>query len=106
MKTAKSACATKGEFRSASEKTAMLVMPIFLQVRMILEAISPRLAMRILFIFFMLSGSWTFQVQHYFFISKKGVKYCIVQPTGLHDSWPLGACPLFSQGDVAVGRIN
>lgn len=34
------------------------------------------------------------------------MKYCIVRPTGLNDSWPSGARPLFSQGDVAVGRIN
>lgn len=32
--------------------------------------------------------------------------YCIVRPSGLNDSWPSGARPLLSQGDVAVGRIN
>jgi hypothetical protein len=35
-----------------------------------------------------------------------GVNYCIVRPSGLNDEWPSGARPLFSQGDVAVGRIN
>lgn len=35
-----------------------------------------------------------------------GVNYCIVRPTGLNDKWPSGSRPLFSQGDVAVGRIN
>ena len=32
--------------------------------------------------------------------------YCIVRPCGLNDNWPEGARPVFSQGDVAVGRIN
>ena len=32
--------------------------------------------------------------------------YCIVRPTGLNDKWPAGSRPIFSQGDVAVGRIN
>jgi uncharacterized protein YbjT (DUF2867 family) len=35
-----------------------------------------------------------------------GVNYCIVRPCGLNDNWPAGARPVFSQGDVAVGRIN
>lgn len=35
-----------------------------------------------------------------------GVEYCIVRPCGLNDKWPEGARPVFSQGDVAVGRIN
>ena len=35
-----------------------------------------------------------------------GVKYCIVRPTGLNDQWPSGSRPVFSQGDVAVGRIH
>jgi hypothetical protein len=34
------------------------------------------------------------------------VKYCVVRPCGLNDKWPSGVRPLFSQGDVAVGRIN
>lgn len=34
------------------------------------------------------------------------VDYCIVRPCGLNDDWPQGARPIFSQGDVAVGRIN
>jgi len=34
------------------------------------------------------------------------VNYCIVRPCGLNDDWPQGARPVFSQGDVAVGRIN
>lgn len=36
----------------------------------------------------------------------KGVSYCIFRPTGLNDKWPSGSRPIFSQGDVAVGRIN
>lgn len=39
-------------------------------------------------------------------LRETGVNYCIVRPTGLNDEWPSGARPLFSQGDVAVGRIN
>lgn len=35
-----------------------------------------------------------------------GVSYCIVRPCGLNDNWPSGSRPLFSQGDVAVGRNN
>jgi hypothetical protein len=35
-----------------------------------------------------------------------GVPYCIVRPAGLNDNWPIGSRPVFSQGDVAVGRIN
>lgn len=35
-----------------------------------------------------------------------GVNYCVVRPCGLNDSWPSGARPVFSQGDIAVGRIN
>jgi uncharacterized protein YbjT (DUF2867 family) len=35
-----------------------------------------------------------------------GVDYCIVRPAGLNDNWPAGSRPIFSQGDVAVGRIN
>lgn len=37
---------------------------------------------------------------------QSGVNYCIVRPTGLNDQWPAGSRPLFSQGDVAVGRIH
>ena len=39
-------------------------------------------------------------------LRKNGVKYCVVRPCGLNDNWPEGARPVFSQGDVAVGRIN
>jgi len=39
-------------------------------------------------------------------LRKTGVNYCIVRPCGLNDDWPAGARPVFSQGDVAVGRIN
>jgi len=39
-------------------------------------------------------------------IYSSGVPYCIFRPTGLNDSWPSGSRPIFSQGDVAVGRIN
>jgi hypothetical protein len=39
-------------------------------------------------------------------LRESGVNYCIVRPGGLNDNWPAGARPIFSQGDVAVGRIN
>ena len=39
-------------------------------------------------------------------MSREGVAYSIVRPGGLNDKWPSGARPVFSQGDVAVGRIN
>ena len=35
-----------------------------------------------------------------------GVDYTIFRPCGLNDSWPSNLRPIFSQGDVAVGRIN
>ena len=35
-----------------------------------------------------------------------GVDYCIFRPCGLNDNWPPNQRPIFSQGDVAVGRIN
>lgn len=35
-----------------------------------------------------------------------GVKYSIVRPCGLNDKWPSESRPVFSQGDVGVGRIN
>lgn len=35
-----------------------------------------------------------------------GVDYCIFRPGGLNDKWPSNQRPIFSQGDVAVGRIN
>ena len=35
-----------------------------------------------------------------------GADYCIFRPCGLNDSWAPNQRPLFSQGDVAVGRIN
>ena len=35
-----------------------------------------------------------------------GTEYAIFRPGGLNDKWPPGARPIFSQGDVAVGRIN
>ena len=34
------------------------------------------------------------------------VDYCIFRPCGLNNDWPVGSRPIFSQGDVAVGRIN
>jgi uncharacterized protein YbjT (DUF2867 family) len=34
------------------------------------------------------------------------IPYCIVRPCGLNDKWPAGSRPVFSQGDVAVGRMN
>ena len=36
----------------------------------------------------------------------KGTPYAIFRPTGLNDKWPENSRPIFSQGDVAVGRIN
>jgi NAD(P)H-binding len=33
-------------------------------------------------------------------------KYCIVRPCGLNDMWPSNSRPLFTQGDVAVGRLH
>lgn len=39
-------------------------------------------------------------------LRKTGVDYCIVRPCGLNNDWPSNARPVFSQGDVAVGRIN
>lgn len=39
-------------------------------------------------------------------LRETGTKYCIVRPCGLNDNWPAGARPVFSQGDVAVGRLN
>eukprot|EP00980_Cylindrotheca_fusiformis_P010093 scaffold2243_cov122-Cylindrotheca_fusiformis.AAC.9 len=39
-------------------------------------------------------------------LRQSGVDYCIVRPCGLNDNWPSGSRPVFSQGDVAVGRIN
>lgn len=39
-------------------------------------------------------------------VHDKGVDYCIVRPCGLNDDFPSGSRPVFSQGDVAVGRIN
>lgn len=39
-------------------------------------------------------------------LRKSGVNYVIFRPTGLNDEWPAGSRPIFSQGDVAVGRIN
>jgi hypothetical protein len=35
-----------------------------------------------------------------------GVDYCIFRPCGLNDDWSPNQRPIFSQGDVAVGRIN
>lgn len=35
-----------------------------------------------------------------------GVDYTIFRPCGLNDKWSAGQRPIFSQGDIAVGRIN
>jgi len=35
-----------------------------------------------------------------------GINYCIVRPCGLNDQWPENSRPIFSQGDIAVGRMN
>lgn len=39
-------------------------------------------------------------------LRQSGVPYCIFRPTGLNDQWPIHSRPIFSQGDVAVGRIH
>jgi uncharacterized protein YbjT (DUF2867 family) len=39
-------------------------------------------------------------------LRQSGTGYCIVRPGGLNDKWPADSRPVFSQGDVAVGRIN
>ena len=39
-------------------------------------------------------------------LRQSGVPYCIVRPCGLNDNWPAGSRPIFSQGDVACGRVN
>lgn len=39
-------------------------------------------------------------------LRETGVDYCVVRPCGLNDAWPAKSRPIFSQGDVAVGRIN
>jgi uncharacterized protein YbjT (DUF2867 family) len=39
-------------------------------------------------------------------LRQSGTGYCIVRPCGLNDKWPAGSRPVFTQGDVAVGRIN
>ena len=39
-------------------------------------------------------------------LRETGIEYCVVRPCGLNDNWPAGARPVFSQGDIAVGRIN
>ena len=39
-------------------------------------------------------------------LRQSGSPYCVVRPAGLNDNWPSGSRPVFSQGDVAVGRIN
>jgi len=39
-------------------------------------------------------------------LRQSGVEYCIFRPAGLNDKWPAKSRPVFSQGDVAVGRIH
>ncbi len=39
-------------------------------------------------------------------LRQSNVPYTIFRPTGLNDQWPSESRPIFSQGDVAVGRIN
>lgn len=38
-------------------------------------------------------------------LAKATSAFCVVRPCGLNDDWPSGR-PVFSQGDVAVGRTN
>ena len=39
-------------------------------------------------------------------LRQSGTPYCIYRPSGLNDKHSAGSRPVFSQGDVAVGRIN
>jgi uncharacterized protein YbjT (DUF2867 family) len=39
-------------------------------------------------------------------LRQSGAPYCIVRPCGLNDQWPANSRPVFSQGDVACGRVN
>lgn len=39
-------------------------------------------------------------------LRQSGTPYCIYRPSGLNDKHPVGSRPVFSQGDLAVGRIN
>lgn len=39
-------------------------------------------------------------------LRQSGVDYCIFRACGLNDNWSPNQRPIFSQGDVAVGRIN
>ena len=39
-------------------------------------------------------------------MNNAGVDYCIFRPCGLNDKWAPNQRPIFSQGDIAVGRIN
>ncbi|GKY93255.1 hypothetical protein MPSEU_000293200 [Mayamaea pseudoterrestris] len=39
-------------------------------------------------------------------LRQSGTPYCIIRPCGLNDDWPAGSRPIFSQGDVACGRVN
>lgn len=39
-------------------------------------------------------------------LRQSGVDYCIFRPCGLNNDWPSGSRPIFSQGDIAVGRIH
>jgi uncharacterized protein YbjT (DUF2867 family) len=39
-------------------------------------------------------------------LRQSGTPYCIVRSVGLRDDWPINSRPIFSQGDVAAGRIN
>lgn len=39
-------------------------------------------------------------------LRQSGTPYCIVRSVGLRDDWPTNSRPIFSQGDVAAGRIN
>ena len=39
-------------------------------------------------------------------LRQSGTPYCIYRPSGLNDQHPAGSRPVFSQGDLAVGRIN
>jgi uncharacterized protein YbjT (DUF2867 family) len=39
-------------------------------------------------------------------LRQSGTPYCIVRSVGLRDDWPVNSRPIFSQGDVAAGRIH
>lgn len=39
-------------------------------------------------------------------LRQSGTPYTVIRSVGLRDDWPTDARPVFSQGDVAAGRMN